>query len=97
MDDNTLMGHLEELAHGLGIQIRYEPLKREASFASGGLCKLRGEYVLIINSNVTIKEKIQAIASSVNRFDLSKIYLRPGIRKFLDSVPKKSEPIPKLD
>lgn len=97
LDDNTLLGHLEELAHSLSIQIRYEPLKREGSFASGGLCKLRGEYVLIINSNVAIKDRIQAIANSVNRFDLTKIYFRPGIRKFLDSLPKRSEPIPKLD
>ena len=83
MDEDTLLGQLEELAHSLGIEIRYEPLKREAGFFPGGLCRIKGEYVLILNSAATTEDKIQTMAKALNRFDLSRVYVRPGLREFL--------------
>ena len=91
MDENTLLGQLEELAQSLGIEIRYEVLKREGSFFPGGLCRLKGEYVLILNSAATLGDKIQTLAKSVNRFDLSKVYLRPGLREFLEGFSESDE------
>ncbi len=86
MDEDTLLNQLEELAHSLGIEIRYEPLRRESSFFPGGLCRIKGEYVLILNATATTEDKIQTMAKAVNRFDLSQVYLRPGLREFLDKV-----------
>lgn len=83
MDENTLLSQLEELAHSLKIEVRYEPIKKEGSFYPGGLCQIKGEYVLILNSEATVRDKIQTLARAVNRFDLSRIYLRPGLREFL--------------
>ena len=83
MDEDTLLGQLEELAHSLGIEIRYEPLKRESGFFPGGLCRIKGEYVLILNSAATTEDKIQTMAKALNRFDLSRVYVRPGLREFL--------------
>jgi len=91
LDENTLLGQLEELAQSLGIEIRYEALKREGSFFPGGLCRLKGEYVLILNSAATVSDKIQTLAKSVNRFDLSKVYLRPGLRDFLEGFSESQE------
>ena len=84
MDENTVLGQLEELARSLAIQIRYEPIKREGIFRAGGLCRLKGEYVLIFDSKATMREKIQGLARAVSRFDLDQVYLRPGLREFLD-------------
>lgn len=83
MNENTLLSQLEELAHSLKIEVRYEPIKKEGSFYPGGLCQIKGEYVLILNSAATVRDKIQTLARAVNRFDLSRIYLRPGLREFL--------------
>ena len=85
MDESTIVGQLEELAHSLAIQVRYEPIKKEGTFFAGGLCQLKGKHLLIINSNATMEDKIQALAKAVNRFDLSQVYLRPGIRDLLDN------------
>ena len=84
MDENTVLGQLEELAESLGIEVRYEPIKKEGAFYPGGLCRLQDKYVLILNSRATIRDKIEALAKAVNRSDLSKIYLRPGVREFLE-------------
>jgi hypothetical protein len=86
LDEDTLLGQLEELAHSLGIEIRYEPLKREGGFSPGGLCRIRGEYALILNSAATTEDKIQTMASALKRFDLSRVYVRPGLREFLDEA-----------
>ena len=86
LHENTMLGQLEELAQSLAIQIRYEPIKKEGTFSPGGLCRLKGENLLIVNSKATTKDKIQALAKAVNRFDLSQVYVRPGVREFLDTV-----------
>jgi len=86
LDENTILGQLEELARSLAIQIRYEPIKREGIFRAGGLCRLKGEYVLIIDSKATMREKIQSLGRAANRFDLNQVYLRPGLREFIDGL-----------
>lgn len=88
MDENTLLGQLEELAHSLGIEIRHEPIKKEGSFYPGGLCRLKGEYVLIINSAATTRDRVHTLARAVKQFDLTQVYLRPGLREFLENLPE---------
>lgn len=85
MDENTLLSQLEELAESLKVEVRYESFKSEGSFSTGGLCKLKGEYLLIVNSKAAVREKAEAIAGALKRFDLSQVYLRPGLREFLDA------------
>jgi len=48
MDERTIIDHLEELAERFGIQIRYEAIKQDEDSINvmGGLCLLKGEYVL---------------------------------------------------
>jgi len=52
----------------------------------GGLCKLRGEKILIINSKAPVRDKIQAFARALSNFDLDQIYIRPAIRALLDTA-----------
>ncbi|MBW2028275.1 MAG: hypothetical protein JRH06_09335 [Deltaproteobacteria bacterium] len=81
-----LLGQLEELARSLNIVIRYENLKKEGPFTKGGLCKLKGEYLLIVDSKAPTSDQIQTLAESLVRFDLSKVYLKPGLREFLERM-----------
>ncbi|HSB03838.1 MAG TPA: hypothetical protein VLK23_01495 [Thermodesulfobacteriota bacterium] len=90
MDEDALIDHLEELAEGFGIQIRYEPIKQDEDSKNvvGGLCLLKGEYVLIINSKATVKDRIHALAMAVKHFDLDQVYIRPVLRELLDRIPE---------
>ena len=83
MDEKEILNQLEELAESLGIIIRYEQLLKEGSFFPGGLCKVKGEDILIINSMAGIDDKIEILANAVVSFDLSRIYMRPALREFL--------------
>ena len=91
LDEDALLGQLEELARSLGVQVRYEQIRKEASASTGGLCRLRGEYILIVNSKASMDDKIQTLAVALNHFDFSQVYLKPGLRDFLDRVPKQTD------
>ena len=84
MDESAVLTELEGLARSFDIEVRYENLKREGGFTSGGLCRLKGRYLLIINSKAANRDKIEALAAALSRFDLSHLYLKPGLRDFLD-------------
>ncbi|MFH1349297.1 MAG: hypothetical protein ABII26_00005 [Pseudomonadota bacterium] len=84
MDENTILKQLEELAASLSIQIRYDAIKKEGTYYPGGLCRVKGENILFINSKADTRDKIEALAKAVSRFDLSQVYLRPGLREFLE-------------
>jgi len=84
LDDKTILDYLEELAFTLNIQVRYEALDQEDSSSGGGLCRLKGEDVLIVNSRAGIKEKLAVFARAMKQFDLDRVYLKPALREFLD-------------
>ena len=87
MDEAALLVQLENLAEFLGIQVRSEPLEEgEASFFPGGLCRLKDRTVFIFNARATTSQKVQALARVLRRYDLSRIYLRPAIRDFLEGA-----------
>jgi N-dimethylarginine dimethylaminohydrolase len=90
MDENTIIEELEELIKRFGIQIRREPIKQDEDLIKvvGGLCLLRGEYVLIINSKATTMDRIRTLATALKHFDLDQIYLRPVLRELLDKIPE---------
>jgi N-dimethylarginine dimethylaminohydrolase len=90
MDENTIIEQLEELIKSFGIQIRHEAIKQDEDLVNvvGGLCLLRGEYVLIINSKATTMDRIKTLATALKHFDLDQIYLRPVLRELLDKTPE---------
>ena len=90
MDENTIIEQLEGLIKNFGIQIRDEAIKQDEDLVKvvGGLCLLRGEYVLIINSRATTMDRIRTLATALKHFDLDQIYLRPVLRELLDKIPE---------
>ena len=83
MSDEFLLDQLENLANRLGIKVRYENVNLEESSSVGGLCRLKGEYVLIIHAQAPVKEKIEVLTEVLKRFPLGDIYIRPVIRELL--------------
>jgi hypothetical protein len=90
MDDDSLIDLLEELAEKFSVRIRYEAIRQDedAVFVAGGLCLLKGEYVLIVNSKATVRERVHTLATALKHFDLDQVYIRPAIRELLDKIPE---------
>ena len=64
MDESTIIDQLEELIERFGVKIRHEAIMQDEDSikVAGGLCLLKGEYILIINSKATIRDKINTLA-----------------------------------
>ena len=90
MDESTIIDQLEELIERFGVKIRHEAIKQDedAVKVAGGLCLLKGEYVLIINSKVTTGDKIRTLGMALKQFDHDRIYIRPILRELLDRIPE---------
>jgi len=84
MNEEVLLNQLEDLAEKLGISVRDENISSDESFSTGGLCRVEGKYVLILNSRATVKEKNQVMIKALRQFDLSGIYIKPVIRDLLE-------------
>ena len=84
MNEEILLNQFEELAERLGILVRDENINIEESSSTGGLCRIEGQYVLILNSTVTAKEKIQVMIKALQQFDITDIYIKPVIRELLE-------------
>ena len=89
MDDNQIVELLEELAKGFGLQITYESIRLDEELGSrpGGVCLLKGQRLIIINPQASLKEKIRIISEGIRQFDLGQVYIRPALRELLDIIP----------
>jgi len=68
----------------LALLVRDENINIEESSSTGGLCRIEGKHVLILNSKATVKEKNQVMIKALQQFDLSDIYIKPIIRELLE-------------
>ena len=84
MDNEIILSYLEELAEQLGISVWDESINLEETFSAGGLCRVEGQYILILNSKTTTKEKIDVSVKALQQFDLSNMYVKPVIRELLE-------------
>jgi len=91
LDDGVLLNQMEELSGKLGIEIRYGNIAVEESHRTGGLCRVKGQYVLIMHYRLTAKEKIGIIIKTLKGFEMDDVYVIPVIRELLDKSGERME------
>ena len=82
MDTSSTLNELETLAEKLGVKVVYDHFTGDAH-RSGGLCKLRGEWRVIIEKRGSAAEKVAILAKSLSRFDLEAFFVSPAVRQLL--------------
>ena len=70
MKPESMLPALEELATNLGVRVSYEKLR--AGFGMGGLCRVKGEYRVIIDRRATAHDRVAMLARSLARLDASR-------------------------
>jgi len=78
----TQLQEMEALAEKLGIEIRVETL-RSLHPRKGGLCKVQGTFVLLIDKKATIDERWFLFTEGLCMFDLEDEFLSPKLRSLL--------------
>jgi hypothetical protein len=82
MKPDALLELLEAAAEQLSVKVSYEQL--QSSVGHGGLCRVKGEYRVIIDKRATPQEKVTTLATALGRFDLAKVKVTPKVREVLD-------------
>ncbi len=82
MKRERMLEELEQVAEVLKIKVVYERLTPEAS--PGGLCKVGGEYRVLIDRHVPLLERLSVLLSAVARFPTEEIFLSPELRMAVD-------------
>ncbi|MBT8496071.1 MAG: hypothetical protein KJO07_23710 [Deltaproteobacteria bacterium] len=78
MKPEVLLTELEAVAETMGIKVSYEALG--ASVGRGGLCRVKGEYRVIIDKRAGAGERAATLASSLAGFDWQSIDIKPQVR-----------------
>lgn len=77
------MQELEDIAEKLSIAVHYDDLMGMDFKIKGGLCKLRGKHVIIMDRRTPLTERVDLLVGALRQFDLSSVFIRPYIRSII--------------
>ena len=81
MKPDVLLEMLEHAADQLSVRVSYEVLG--SSVVHGGLCRVKGQYRVIIDKRATAEERVATLATALASFDLSELELPQKVRDVL--------------
>jgi len=84
MKPEAMLELLENVAEQLGIRVSYEVL--QSSVVTGGLCKVKGAYRVIIDKKATAEERVSTLATALASFGparLEEIAVPAKVRELL--------------
>jgi hypothetical protein len=73
---------LERLAEALSVRVSYEPMTGLVQ-GTGGLCRVRGQYRIIIDRRLKPPERVQILLDALRRFDTHPLDLEPELQQLL--------------
>jgi hypothetical protein len=77
-----MLQELEQAAEQLSVKVSYETLT--ATVGHGGLCRVKGQYRVIIDKRASTHERAATLAHSLAHLDTSTVKLSAAVRKLVD-------------
>ena len=87
MKPRHLLKELEQVAEALGLKVRTQSF-RGSGLSVGGLCKLKGQPVVLLNLRVHEDERALALGAILRSMDTQALQLSDEAREFL-SLPQR--------
>ena len=84
---------LEAAATQLGVRVRYEALTTGAMAAAGGLCRIKGNWCVIIDKKTSAAERTTILAEALANFDTESVFLPPKVREIVQ-LHRQARPTP---
>ncbi|MBN2844029.1 MAG: hypothetical protein JXM68_13150 [Sedimentisphaerales bacterium] len=82
MTQEQLLENMFATAQELGIELR---LTRMDGTSAGGVCKLHDRWILIVDVNAPLADRLDLLASCLRqRPEIETIYLRPQVRDLIE-------------
>jgi hypothetical protein len=79
--DQDRLKELETVAEKKQIRVTYEAIGGE--LGAGGLCKVKGQYRVIIDRRATDGDKINVLAAALAQFSLEDVFMSEEIRNLI--------------
>ena len=92
MKPEQIYQELKDLAERLGITVSEQSFRNTGIKVTSGLCKVKGQDLLIIDKHKSIHKKIQIMASHLTRIPLETVFIVPAIRELLEKHRAKKGP-----
>lgn len=85
MDAQRLLDELLAAARKLGLKVRIEPM-RTAAGRAGGLCRLRGQTMVLLDELAAPVEQAAALAEALGELDVENVYMAPEARLAIEAT-----------
>ena len=87
----TIYQELMAIAESLLVEVREENLLREVGYhvRSGG-CVLKGKALILLDRQVPLAERLDALMEEIGRRELEGVYISPELRQMLERIRKRS-------
>jgi hypothetical protein len=89
MDRSILLEELKQVFEKLGVELREQALESEAGKAKSGLVRVRDTKIVLLDSSLSMEEKISILTRILEEFNLEGLYLSPYLRKWMEDNVKK--------
>jgi len=86
MKTDDMLVSLEAAAHKKGVRVSYETFAGEVG--GGGLCKVKGEWRLMVDKRANPSERVAMVAGALATFPLDDLFLTPELRDLIERVRK---------
>jgi hypothetical protein len=84
MKPEQLYQELTDLAERLDITVSEQNLRKTGVKAKSGLCKVKGNYLFIVDKHKSIHKKIKILASQLAKMPHDNIFIIPAVRELLN-------------
>jgi hypothetical protein len=85
MKSDQIVEVLEKAAEQIGVRVRYEALAAGGLVGSGGVCKVRGEWWVIIDKKASSADKVAILTDALAGMDLGPVALPAKIREMIEA------------
>jgi hypothetical protein len=87
MDEQRILEELLVLLEANNITVRNEPL----GGSGGGLCTVKGQHIFFVDTQASSVAVAEICAEAIwNLLDIEVMYLKPGVRQFIENYIQRS-------
>ncbi|MFC1858304.1 hypothetical protein ACFL9U_09805 [Thermodesulfobacteriota bacterium] len=85
MKPEQLYQHLKDLAEKLSISVSEQSFRKTSGIrVKSGLCKVKGQYIFVMDKRLSIQTKINELATCLANMPHENLYVIPAVRDLLD-------------
>lgn len=86
MTPEGVLAELEALAARLGVPVRSEPFGRGLLEGRGGLCRVKGQALIVMDASLRVPDRIAVLAGALAQLDLAGLQIAPAVRERIEAA-----------